>query len=188
MSISVSNCKKCQRVFQRLASDYCPGCKSQDDEVCRSVYKELEKTSKEGGIEIEGLAKRLNISVEDIEKYYFEGRLSKMGALLKIPCQSCKKITSELERKGYFCLACYEKTSSSSPAYSPQAHNHLDEEALRKLKELKDTLKAFPSHVSANAPKTEPVKNVSSTEEKIVENLPEHRQYGFTRKQNLQLS
>jgi|GEM_PF-2273438 len=188
MSISVSNCKKCQRVFQRLASDYCPSCKIQDDETCRAVYKELERASKEGGVEIERLAERLNISVEDIEKYYFEGRLSKMGTLLKIPCQSCKKLTSELERKGYFCLVCYEKAASSGSTYSSQAHNHLDEEGKRKLKELKDTLKAFPTQVNANIPKAEPLKNVSVNEEKIAENLPEHRQYGFSRKQNLQLS
>ena len=191
MSISVSNCKKCQRVFQRIASDYCYACKTQDDEACRAVYNELEKISKEGGIDTESLSKKLNISVEDIEKYYFEGRLSKMGGLLKIPCQSCKKLTTELERKGYFCLACYEKASSSGSIYSSQAHNNMNEEGLRKIKELKDTLKALPSPpVNANNAlgKVEPVKIASTPEEKAAAEMQDHRQYGFSRKRNLQLN
>jgi hypothetical protein len=114
MSGKVLNCKKCQRIFQRRLSDLCPDCVKQEDDQFVILYRALQKTAAQGGIALDALALQMNIPAEAIEQMYLEGRLGMAGVYLKIPCQACRVLTHESERKGRFCVRCSEETANKA--------------------------------------------------------------------------
>ena len=109
---NVINCKKCNKVFQRRLADHCPDCVKQEEEQFAILYRALQKSASQGGMEVSVLAEQVGISAEKIEKMYLEGRLSTAGNYLKLPCQACSTLTREIERKGRYCIACSEQTAN----------------------------------------------------------------------------
>jgi Zn finger protein HypA/HybF involved in hydrogenase expression len=192
MPPTVINCKKCQRVFQRLVSDYCPDCMKQEDEQQTKIYRALQKSALQGGIEISNLSEQLGIAAEDIEKLYFEGRLATGGTFLKIPCQSCRRITQESERKGRFCLHCSEKASQQAGVSIRPLHTLRSEEDERKKNELRTTLNSSP--ITKKATPTDitstviPILAVTQSAIKIDNKAASLRQYGFSHVKDTQSS
>lgn len=115
MQVTISNCKKCGKIFQRRASEVsCHDCIKQEEEQFTALYRTLQKSASQGGIAIEELAAEVGVSVEDIEKFYWEGRLSTAGIFLKMTCQACGVMTREVERRGRYCIKCSEMAANKA--------------------------------------------------------------------------
>lgn len=108
MAGAVINCRKCGKVFQKRATDLCPVCIQLEEEQFKILYRSLQKSASNGGIAIEELSVEVGISVEDIERFYRDGRLSTAASYLKLPCQACGVVMNEIDRRGRYCIKCSE--------------------------------------------------------------------------------
>ena len=70
MSLSLANCKKCKKVFQKRLSDLCPDCITVEEEQFKALYRALQKY-REYGVAIEELSNEVGIPVSDIEEFYY---------------------------------------------------------------------------------------------------------------------
>jgi hypothetical protein len=112
---AVINCKRCNKIFQKVANyDNCPACIRLEEEQVTQLYRRLQKSSSQGGITIEELSAEMDISVEEIERYYLEGKLTTGGMFLKTTCQGCNATIREIQRKGRFCVTCSEDTANKA--------------------------------------------------------------------------
>lgn len=159
MAGSVINCKRCNKVFQKVTSqENCPACVRQEEEEVTLLYRRLQKSSSDGGILITELSEELEIPVEWIERYYLEGKLTTGGMFLKTICQGCSSVIREIQRKGRFCVTCSEETANKAGVEVKYISTiHKEEEAERRRQEQLQLLK-----------KNQPAKN-------------QPRKFGFTR-------
>lgn len=115
MQVTISNCKKCGKVFKRHANEVsCYACVKQEEEQFTLLYRTLQRSAPNGGIAIEELSAEVKVPVEEIERFYWEGRLSTAGAFLKMTCQACGVLTNERERRGRYCLKCSEMAANKA--------------------------------------------------------------------------
>lgn len=114
MTGAVANCKKCGKIFQKVRHDFCGPCVQLEEEQFQILYRALHKSGAQGGASIDELAGEYGIPVEDIERFYREGRLSTAGTYLKIPCQACGMMTRDIERRGRYCLKCSEVAANKA--------------------------------------------------------------------------
>lgn len=147
MQTILCNCKKCGKVFQRGATDICSECIRMEEEQFTLLYRTLQKSASQGGIAIEELSAESGVSVEEIERFYREGRLSTAGIFLKTPCQACGMMTREAERRGRYCLKCSELAASKAGVEikSLQELDKADEEEQRRQRQLAMLKKSQPS-------------------------------------------
>lgn len=114
MKSTVANCKKCKKVFQKVLHNLCSDCIKLEEEQFKILYRTLQKSASNGGITIDDLSAEVGISVEDIESFYREGRLSTAGIFLKFSCQQCNVMMDERNRKGRYCLKCSDELASKA--------------------------------------------------------------------------
>ncbi|HEY9745212.1 MAG TPA: hypothetical protein V6C99_03225 [Oculatellaceae cyanobacterium] len=114
MQATLCNCKRCGKIFQRRALDICTDCVKQEEEQFTLLYRTLQSSAANDGIAIEELSAEVGIPVEQIERFYWEGRLSTAGIFLKMPCQACGVMTKEVDRKGRYCLKCSELAATKA--------------------------------------------------------------------------
>lgn len=114
MAPVVVNCRKCKKIFQKRLADICPECVRVEEEQFTVLYRTLQKSASQGGILIDDLAADVGMSVEDIERFYLEGRLSTAGIYLKMQCQACGMVMRDLDRRGRYCVKCSETTANQA--------------------------------------------------------------------------
>jgi hypothetical protein len=115
MQVAIGNCKKCGKIFQKKTTEVsCYDCLKQEEEQFTLLYRTLQKSGTQGGIAIEALSAEVGVPVEEIERFYREGRLSTAGIFLKIPCQACGVMTTEVERRGRYCVKCSEMAANKA--------------------------------------------------------------------------
>ncbi len=155
MSGAVVNCKKCRIVFKKRASELCPDCIKLEDKQFQILYRALQKSGANGGIAIDDLSSEVGIPIEDIEKFYREGRLSTAASFLKTPCQSCGVLVGETERSGRYCTKCGEiaatkagveiKSLQALEKEAAQEHARQQQMSLLKKKDSTPANKSFRS-------------------------------------------
>jgi hypothetical protein len=142
MSGSVINCKKCNKIFQKRLHPICPECFKLEEEQFTLLYRQLQASAANGGIDINVLAETVGIPQEDIEKFYLEGRLSTAGLYLRMPCQACGAMCGEQERKGRYCNTCSEVTANKAGVeVKPIQEIRKEEEQMQKLEAQSALLK-----------------------------------------------
>jgi hypothetical protein len=115
MAGPVVNCKRCNKIFQKMAtSDNCPACIRLEEEQVTQLYRRLQKSANDGGITLEALSAELDIPAEEIERYYLEGKLTTGVMFLKTTCQGCNATIREIQRKGRFCVNCSEDVANKA--------------------------------------------------------------------------
>jgi protein-arginine kinase activator protein McsA len=114
MAGAVANCKRCGKVFQKVRADICAPCVQVEEEQFTVLYRALQKSAAHGGVAITDLAAETGIPVDEIERYYMEGRLSTAGTHLKMPCQACGMMMRDIQRKGRYCVKCSEATANKA--------------------------------------------------------------------------
>lgn len=108
MGAIVSNCKKCNKVFQLVRQPYCPDCSKKEDEKFSLLYRILQNSATSGGISIDELASATKVPLEHIEKFYMDGSFGTASVYLHIYCQSCGAQCKANQRLGRYCVACSE--------------------------------------------------------------------------------
>jgi Zn finger protein HypA/HybF involved in hydrogenase expression len=148
MQVALCNCKKCGKVFQRRGAEAnCSDCVKLEEEQFTLLYRTLQKSGSQGGIAIEELSAEVKVSVEEIERFYWEGRLSTAGIFLKMPCQACGMMTTEVERRGRYCIKCSEMAANKAGVEikTVQELDKADAEEARRQKQLALLKKNQPS-------------------------------------------
>lgn len=142
----IANCKKCNRVFQKVIQDFCSACIALEEEQCKVLYRILQKSAARGGIVIGELSRESGVSTEDIERFYLEGRLSTAGTLLKFQCQGCSVMIGEPERRGRYCRECSHRTANQAgvEVKSRQSLEKSEAEARRRQEQLELLKKKSP--------------------------------------------
>lgn len=152
MQVAISNCKKCGKVFQRKANEVsCYECVKQEEEQFTLLYRTLQKSASQGGIAIEELSAEVGVSVEEIERFYWEGRLSTAGIFLKMTCQACGVMTKEADRRGRYCLKCSEMAANKAGVEikTVQELDKAEAEEQRRQKQLSMLKKNQPADKNA---------------------------------------
>ena len=134
MDARVANCKKCNKVFQQFRQPYCTDCAKVEDEKFSVLYRILQNSAVKGGISIDALSAETEIPVEDIEKYFVEGRFGTATPYLQIFCQECGIRCTTIQRLGRYCIACNELTAAKAKVTVKSLH------ALNKLQSEAETL------------------------------------------------
>jgi hypothetical protein len=112
---AVINCKRCNKIFQKVGTqDNCTACVRLEEEHITTLYRRLQKSAADGGITIDELSAELDIPLDDIERYYLEGKLTTGVMFLKTTCQGCSAVIREIQRKGRFCVTCSEDTANKA--------------------------------------------------------------------------
>lgn len=155
MSLVIFNCKRCGKVFQKRLSEMCPDCITLEEEQFKQLYRTLQKSATQGGIAIEELSAQVGVPVEEIERFYWEGRLSTAATYLKTQCHACGVTVRELERKGRYCLKCSEQTANKAGVEIKSIRDlEKAEEEARKQEQMQALLKKQQASASTryNAP------------------------------------
>lgn len=112
--MSIANCKRCNKIFQKRLSDQCTDCLQITEQEFRNVYRLLQRSSSDGGIAISQLSHETGVPIEEIEEFYVEGRLGTAASYLKYECATCGVLVGALQRKGRFCVNCSEKNAQDA--------------------------------------------------------------------------
>lgn len=135
MSASLANCRKCKKLYQKRLADICQECTREEEERFVLLYRTLQESAAQGGMEIKTLSDKVDVPVEDIERFYLEGRLSTAGIYLKFPCQTCGAMTSSSNRKGRFCNPCSDTNATKAGVEVRSIQEIFREDEKRRLQE-----------------------------------------------------
>jgi len=114
MGVTVSNCIRCNKVFQQIRQPFCTDCARIEEEKFSALYCTLQQNALKGGIAIDVLSKQVNVPVEDIERYFLEGTFGTAGIYLNIYCQGCGTLCNANQRLGRYCVPCSESTAQKA--------------------------------------------------------------------------
>lgn len=155
---AVINCKRCHKIFQKVTNhDHCPACVRLEEEQVTLLYRRLNKSAPEGGMLIHDLSAELEIPVEEIERFYLDGKLTTGANYLKTVCLGCGETIREIQRKGRFCVTCSENTANKAGVEVKYVQAiQKEEEAERRKQEQMQLLKK-------NQPPTEQVRRFGFT-------------------------
>jgi flagellar operon protein (TIGR03826 family) len=103
VSLNVSNCPRCGRVFVKGIKDVCPNCIKEIElqfDKCSIFLKENRGTG------LKALSEATEVSIRQITKFIRDGRISiKNLPNMTYPCESCG---IEI-REGHICDSCRSK-------------------------------------------------------------------------------
>jgi len=146
MGTMVTNCKKCNKIFQQSNQPYCPDCTKAEDEKFSALYRILQNSAPKGGISIDALSAKTEVPVEEIEKYFVEGTFGTATPYLQIYCQACGVKCTALQRLGRYCIACSETTAAQAKVQVKSLKElrklHSEEQRLEQQAELLRSNKA----------------------------------------------
>lgn len=110
MSLGLTNCRKCGKLFHRISSPICPDCEKALEEKYQEVrqyIKEHEQTS------IGEVSEEMDVSVEQIKKWVREERLYfKDPSSAGIECLKCGVPIT----KGKYCSQCADQMANQFEA------------------------------------------------------------------------
>lgn len=112
MESSIINCDRCKNICRQNSRKLCQNCMATVEEQFTQLYRVLQSSGAHGGITLSDLSVQVGASMEDIERYYAEGRFSTASAYLKLPCQHCKTILGPTER--VYCTECNKTVATKA--------------------------------------------------------------------------
>ncbi len=101
--MSIANCKRCGRVFQKTISPLCQNCLNYEDSQSREIYRYVQANP---GVNEKKLAEQFEIPVQDVENLLFSGLLGTAGGLVLSQCARCKCDMSLIRQTKYYCEPC----------------------------------------------------------------------------------
>jgi flagellar operon protein (TIGR03826 family) len=126
VSLNISNCPKCGKVFARGMKDVCPACvKEIDNEylLCANFLRDNK------GATLYELSEATKVSVKQITKFIREGRIYIYDAPnLGYPCEICGTAI----REGGMCDDCRRRLTKDVEALKEQERVRKEEEFSRK--------------------------------------------------------
>lgn len=126
MSLNISNCPRCGKVFAVGIKDVCPACVKEIDGEFEKCIKFLRENK---GATIHDLSETTNVTVKQITKFIREGRISLYNAPnMAYPCEIC----GMLIREGGMCDECRKRLAKDVNAAKEQDRLKREEELARK--------------------------------------------------------
>lgn len=107
--MTVSNCARCRRLFQKTHDAVCPACLKVVQQQRTEIEHVLQQVSQ---ITLDALAQQCGLPLKEMERLLFEGRLGRDSYKVMCLCQQCGRSVGGAERRGHFCLACAGKVES----------------------------------------------------------------------------
>lgn len=114
MGVTVTNCKRCNKVFQQVRQPFCPACTKIEDDKFSRLYRALQNSALQGGIAIDTLAKSQSVPLEEVERHFLAGSFGTAGVYLHIYCQACGALCHANQRLGRYCVSCSETTANKA--------------------------------------------------------------------------
>lgn len=101
--MSLDNCKRCGRLFQKHLTSLCKDCYSFEQNQNMEIYRFVQANP---GITIDEIAEHFGMNLRDVEQLVFSGALGTANQLIKTQCARCKCEMTFVNRIGYFCYSC----------------------------------------------------------------------------------
>ncbi len=126
MSLNISNCPRCGKIFARGMKDICPACVKDIDleyEICVKYLRENK------GATIHDVSNETKVSIKQITKFIKEGRISLYNMPnLSYPCEICGMVI----REGGMCDDCRKRLAKDVNSINEQDRARKEEELRRK--------------------------------------------------------
>jgi len=120
--MSVDNCKRCGRLFQRALHPMCPVCLEFIQKQKMAMFDFVQENP---GVSIEEISQRFDISTKEIESMLFSGAFGTANQLIKTQCAKCKCEMTALNRVGYFCYSCNTRVEKEAGVRKPAEDDHI---------------------------------------------------------------
>lgn len=126
MSLNISNCPRCGKIFARGMKDICPACVKDIDKEYDTCVKYLRENK---GATIHDVSNETKVSIKQITKFIKEGRISLYNAPnMAYPCEICGMVI----REGGMCDECRKRLAKDVNSINEQDRAKKEEELKRK--------------------------------------------------------
>ena len=127
MSISVKQCKRCNRIFQSYGASYCPECAAEMEEEFDKVRHYLYEHSNANVFEI---VKETGVSERAVLSFLKEGRLSIGDNNGFLKCENCGAPIDS----GRYCAKCIKRLGNALDSdLANQSARELEEEVRKRF-------------------------------------------------------
>lgn len=107
--MTIANCAKCGRIFQRTHSPMCPPCVQETASLISMVYRFIQANP---ALTIDQVADQCGLPLRDVEAMLFQGKLGTAAAHLMSYCQRCN--VPIVASRGHFCVNCAGKLENEA--------------------------------------------------------------------------
>ena len=98
-----ANCKKCNKVFDKVYTPYCTDCYAVHSENLSNIYRFIQENNT---MSLDQVAVNCGLEPNELERILFSGELGTASSKIIYECQRCETPISPLNRRGRFCLRC----------------------------------------------------------------------------------
>jgi hypothetical protein len=161
--MGISNCIKCNKVFQKTQSPLCSDCLGATKGI---VFSVIDFVVANPGLTVEEVAQQCHLPLKDMEEMLFSGRLGTAAAHIMFKCKGCHKKMSARLRKGQFCPECANKIETKVTQLEREA-------AAQREKERPVSIRRLPAEVKEKEDHGKPAAEVHASEGVATAGLPE---------------
>jgi hypothetical protein len=109
--MTVANCSKCRRIFQRTHGPLCPECHQESISQVSQVYRFVQNNPQ---MTLDEIAEHCGVPFKELEKMLFEGKLGTAASKVIYHCQRCGQPMAAMMRRGRFCMGCAGKIENEA--------------------------------------------------------------------------
>ncbi len=104
--MSIANCTRCRKPFQRKKSPLCPKCDIDVKIHVSHIYNFVQKNPQ---MSLQEISTHCNIPLKEVEELFFAGKLGIATQDIVYQCQGCSCELNAQMRGGRFCPNCLGK-------------------------------------------------------------------------------
>lgn len=107
----VANCKRCNRIFQKIYSPMCPECYLAYMNTFSEVYRYVQENPE---LTLEEISEQCGVPLKDMKEIFYDGKLGTATANVAYSCLRCGISMKPIHRRGRFCIRCTEKIETEA--------------------------------------------------------------------------
>lgn len=138
--MSVANCKRCNKVFSKAYSPFCPECHEIHMGMFSKVFRFLQDKSTPK-MTLEDIADHCQLPLKQMEDIFFGGELGTASHKVIYNCQLCDIPIAPVRGRGKFCFTCTDKLEGGEAKREERAATYAQKEQERLLREKQAKLK-----------------------------------------------
>lgn len=173
----LSNCSKCNRLFQQTLNLLCPACHQEAMIRTSVVYEFLQSHPPQT---LESVAAAFNLPIKELEGLLYSGKLGTAANKIICHCQACQKVLPLNGSKGRFCPDCALKLENKQSGLGKNPT--LSDKTITRHKSTQEAVTSSSSadmQAVSPAESTHPIAGIAPQNEESASPLGET--YGFTR-------
>lgn len=109
--MTVANCRKCRKIFQRTTNPLCSECHQQSLNQVSNAYRFIQENPH---LTLEEVSDHCQIPYKELETMLFDGKLGTAAGSVIYHCQRCTRPMSAIMRRGRFCMSCADKIENQA--------------------------------------------------------------------------